>query len=167
MNKIDLPGTLINEGLSKKSFSIKLSNPYAHYHIALGIGLVWEVFYKDERSGKHLYKRKYQDEEDAKKYLIDLVRVNQGKNMLYNRINSVEQFNSEKQAILNKIDDKLLQAKPDIKQKVSNFKKLFSEFEMNSSISEKDHLFDHLLEVTFLIGEDFSNQINFFIESIH
>ena len=165
MTKINLNKDLQLLGLNKKDFSIKLSNPYAYYHIGLGIGLVWEVYCRNERDGTHLYKKEFKEEEDAKKYMIDLVRVKMGKKTIYNVISTQEQFNHEKKILLDEINNQLSKSRN--KEKFTELKKMLLEFKINSTGSTKDKIEEYLLENSFLIGEDIFHKIFFFINSIH
>ncbi len=159
MTDSEFKNELFQLGLSEKEFSIKLSNQYAYYHLRQRVGC-YEVFYQDEKGGVS-DKREYDNEEIAKKALIDLVRMDKGLKAKYYTIDCEEKLLIEKERILS-----LIRNSQKNKDKIHcKLYDLTFSVDFNSSKSI-EILSDYLIDFGIGIDRYIFEEVFYFVESI-
>jgi len=162
MKNIDLIDKIQSLGVNNKDVSIQLSNPYAHFHFNKGIGKEWEVYYKGDR-GEIKFKKVFTDENVAKEYFVDFISVMKGGKTIYNVIDSFQKFEDKKSEVLKGLKSNRSNNNKLELQKLNEF---ILKFDYKNPCSMKDKIEEFLIDNSLLLGDDISQEIMFFVNSV-
>lgn len=165
-NSINLETEL--EFLSTKidEVSINGSNPNSQFNIKINLENNWHVYMKTERD-KISFEREYLSENEAKKYLVDLIRVMENKSTLHCFLNNEKEFNSGKNKIIILINKEIENS--NYKKKLIVLKKHVEKLNYESCnviIDRNSKLKNYFISNSILFNKQFSENLLFFIHSI-